>query len=325
MSGPLPPPAARPNGPHERDLVSWCEEWVRSPALQRLFEAFGFVDPGQASLKELCVFAGKTWDFRRRADGGSIERNRVRNQIEPDLEAVVETAARELGLIDATSPVVGTYDHVLILGGLIRASLVRPRLAASLIEAGLEARTVAGIGGYRHLNGDELALRDLAGIPEVTNEIEAMDCGLRSAFELKTNEVVDEGHFDPKDLNRSWLLRRYLRRLPPEVILVAAPSTEPENRRANTADTYKFWAENVVGLRSSDRVLIVTNAIYVPFQGVDALRMLALSYGCGIDVIGVKPEQSAPGVPAQTFSSSHYLQEINSTLRSIRFALEELA
>ena len=107
-------------------------------------------------------------------------------------------------------------------------------------------------------------------------------------------------------------------------MLVAAPSSDPSNRRANTPDTYKYWAESLVDLQPSDRVLLVTSAIYAPFQGLDGIRMLSLPYRCGVEVVGTMPGATVLGVPAQEFGAAHYLQEMNSTLRSIRTVLDEI-
>jgi hypothetical protein len=100
----------------------------------------------------------------------------------------------------------------------------------------------------------------------------------------------------------------------PEIHVLAAPSSEPGKRRA---DTYEYWGEQV-RLRSSDRVLVVTSPIYVPFQHCDAIRMIGLRHGCGIDTIGFDPESvTVPLAPGAT-GPDRYLQEIRSGILSMK-------
>ncbi|MCI4061548.1 hypothetical protein MRQ36_02750 [Micromonospora sp. R77] len=68
----------------------------------------------------------------------------------------------------------------------------------------------------------------------------------------------------------------------------------------------------------------MTAPIYVPFQHCDALRTLAVPYGCGIDTVGVDPASAAPaGIPEPTLTPGRYLQEIRSAIRAMR-ALHDL-
>ena len=52
--------------------------------------------------------------------------------------------------------------------------------------------------------------------------------------------------------------------------------------------------QEVAHLQPGQRLLIVTTAIYVPFQHANALRMFSLPYGALIDTVGVEPGE-APG------------------------------
>jgi hypothetical protein len=101
------------------------------------------------------------------------------------------------------------------------------------------------------------------------------------------------------------------------VRVVAAPSSEPGVRRANTPDTYAWYATELAQIRPGQRLLVVTTEIYVPFQHADALRMLALPHGVQVDVVGVNPGKAHPEL-RQTFEPHNYLQEIRSTIRALR-------
>ena len=94
---------------------------------------------------------------------------------------------------------------------------------------------------------------------------------------------MDAGH-----PHHSWSSRTYRPAGLPPVRVLAAPSSEPHRRRAHTADTQRFWAGHV-RLAPDDAVLLVTAPIYVPFQHCDALRTLAVPYGCGSRRSGSTP------------------------------------
>lgn len=317
----LGPPRTEPGGNHEDSIERWCREWVRSPELIKLLELFGFSGASSADIEALGAFASQAWDFRRQSDGASVERNELEAGFDERTESAVLEAADILGLRQATYPTWDSYDHVLVLGGLIRACVTRPQFAAQMLDRGIQTRTVAGIGGFRPLKGDELDIGHRANLHGVMDETTAMDYGLRLAFGV--DSIADQqGFYDPLSTERSWLVRRYVTDPGLDLMLVAAPSTEPDDRRANTADSYKFWAESVARLSPGDRVLLVTSAIYVPFQGLDAVRMLSLPYRCGIDVVGAPLDLTWDDVPRQEFRAVHFLQELNSAIRSIHAALQ---
>ncbi|MDP9795163.1 hypothetical protein J2S43_003675 [Catenuloplanes nepalensis] len=103
----------------------------------------------------------------------------------------------------------------------------------------------------------------------------------------------------------------------PAVHVLAAPSSEPEKRRARTPDTYEFWARRF-GARPGDRILVVTSPIYVPFQHCDAIRMLGLPHGCAIDTVGFDPAHAVPPQPETATAPDRYLQETRSAILSMQ-------
>jgi hypothetical protein len=105
--------------------------------------------------------------------------------------------------------------------------------------------------------------------------------------------------------------------------VVAAPSSEPEKRRADTPDSYDFFAKHVATLQGGERLLMVTTPIYVPAQHAAAVRMLALPYGVEVDTVG-NEAGVIPGAPAQQFTATKYLLEVRSTVHSLRKLHAEL-
>ncbi len=295
-------------------LVPAIDGWARSVALGELVREFGDEVPTGEDLVGLLNWLEEfsaRWDYR-----AGKERNLVTApQFEPATEKVVLAGAASLGLIRGGADPAGEYDHVLILGGLARACLARPLHAAKLIGDGaIQAASVTALGGYRELKGDELGLVDSITGEDVADEFDAMDAGVRLAFGLgapsaergEQSEVVGEG----------WRVREYIAEGDVPVQVVAAPSSEPGKRRANTPDTIEWFAAELARLQPRQRVLAITSDIYVPYQHADALRMMALPHEVEVDTAGIQPGDLDPRL-SQVFRPHAYLQEVRSTILAL--------
>jgi hypothetical protein len=329
---PLVPAGAR------AEIAAGIQQWVDSSALRAVVREFGAEVPAGSlaiQLEWLDEFSAMHWDFR-----AGKERNlAAAPQMKPETERVAVAAAESLGLIGSEEPerrsasaedrarsehvlFVGEcedepvrYEHVLILGGLVRACLARPLHAAKLLREGaIEAGSVTALGGFREIAGDEIGLVEKVTGEEVDDEFHAMDAGVRNAFGL--TEAASERGEDSEVLGASWRVREYAAGNLP-VRVVAAPSMAPRERRANTPDTYAWFATELAELTPGERVLVVTTEIYVPYQHADAIRMLALPYGVVVDTVGVMPGNAHPDL-RQTFGADKYLQELRSTIRAYR-------
>ena len=310
----VPLPSSEPN--FRRDTIAAeMHGWISSEPMRALVAAFGGELPS-AGVDDLLAwldgFSDEHWDFRKH---GKVERDQVRApSFAPATVELIAAAATALRLVDAEAPPRPAYDHLLVLGGLGRACLQRTEYAARLVRAGAVAvPEVAALGSFRPLTEAETALAALAG---GRYEVDAMDAGIRIGFGFG-EPVLREAS------EGSWEVLTYRAAGCPEVHVLAAPSSQPESRRANTPDTYEFWARRI-SLRATDRILIVTSPIYVPFQHCDAVRMLALRYRCGIDTIGFDPDHATvPPAPGAT-NPDRYLQEIRSAICSMRALLRAL-
>ncbi len=290
------------------------ERWARSPDLAAIVAEFGGDLPKEeelpALLDRLAQFS-TCWDYR-----GGKERNLVDSpDFGPARRRLVLDAAHALGLSGRTRLRHRRFDHLLVLGGLARACLARPLFAARLLSDGdAQADAVSALGGYRELKGDEIELvRSILGDTPL-NEFDVMDDGVRHAFGL--GEPTDERGEESEIVGASWRVREYAAREGLCVRVVAAPSREP-GRRANTADTYVWFASEVAHLERGQRLLLVTSDIYVPYQHADALRMLALPYGVEVETAGMRPGEVDSRL-AQEFLPHNYLQEIRSTILALR-------
>ena len=317
--------ASTPSLPsHPADAGPAIDAWARSPAIAELVAAFApeARPPFDADLAELLDWLEQLsarWDLRE-----GRERNLVDDQqTDEPVGRMIQAAAHGLGLVGTLPPPARRYDHVLILGGLIRACFARPRHAAALLrERGVEAGAVTALGGYRELRGDELELAARFGMPDLADEFDAMHAGVRAAFEL--GEPIAERGERSDVLGASWRVVEYETVEDVALHVVAAPSSDPGERRANTADTYAWWAAELARLRRGQRILIVTTDIYVPYQHADALRMLGLRYDVEVDAVGIRPGDVDPRLQ-QEFLPHNYLQEIRSTIRAYRMLHETAA
>lgn len=277
------------------EIRGQIRRWAGSEAMRALVGAYGGRLP-DASVGDLLAwldaFSDRHWDFRRH---GRVERDEVRPpDFEPETAELIVAAATALRLVEAAAPPWPEYDHIIIPGGLGRSCLQRTEYAAGLIRSGaVRAGEVTALGSSRPLGEAE---RELPGLSTAVHEVDAMEAGVRAAFRGRETEQVH---------------------------VLAAPSSDPGKRRANTADTYEYWA-GLVHLGASDRVLVVTSPIYVPFQHCDAIRILGLRHGCGIDTIGFDRRSVTVPIPPGATGPDRYLQEIRSGIRSMRWLHGEL-
>jgi len=300
---------ARPDSGRRTNLREQIAEWIAAPEFRALARAFGATPPktdAKSLLAWYDTFSAEHWDFRRGRERNQADEPTLnRSQLETTM-----TAAEATGMVDSQPPSRGEYDYCLILGGLIRACLTRPRFAAQLATQQVALRKIVALGGFRPLRGDELEFADRLQV-QATNEFEAMDAGLRRAFGVLDEPSVESG--DDSQGNWDWRVHAYLR---PHCEVIAAPSSEPDARRANSSDTFAWWAAREGDVNGA-RILLVTNPIYVPYQGAAATQMLALRHGAQVETIGISAEAADLGVDTQSFQPFHYLQEIRSAVRGM--------
>ncbi|WBB50153.1 hypothetical protein O3597_06735 [Verrucosispora sp. WMMA2044] len=299
-------------------LIEAIDGWTGAAALRTLVSTFGGAMPkGKLGdrLDWLDSFS-RVWDSR---DGGERHESR---QIDYDrsIRDLVDRAAMSLGLRGRHRPRHIHYRHVLVAGGGVRTCVARSAFAVTLITGGLEADQVAGLGSLRPVTDQERGHARSLGLPCIEIEFDGMDAGLRRALRLD-RPVVDD--LVPGAGSGGWRKRTYQTgcRL---VHVLAAPSSEPAIRRANTADTLRFWAEQVGRPGPEDQVLLVTTDLHVPFQHCDAVRTLSLRYGCGVDTVGLEPQALADPQLRHAYPTSAVLQELRSAVRSMRALYEAL-
>ncbi len=148
--------------------------------------------------------------------------------------------------------------------------------------------------------------------------MDAIEASLKRAFKITGDPLVDEGGDPRRDPGRAWKVATYTDGPAITVRAVAAPSSQPGRRRADTVDTCRFWADRVADLTPGDSVLVVTSAPYTAFQHCDAITHMGLPYGCIVDTVGVDPATLPEPHFRKRHTASGYLQEVRSAIRSMR-------
>jgi hypothetical protein len=312
---PVPLPSLAPGELTAARLEPVLRDWVSSAPMRALAEAAGWAWPSCADTGELIrQLAGLSadWDFRGR--GGGVERNFIDSQgaLEGEREIpedLVVSAASALGLVNATPIPPERFTSLVVLSGLARACVNRTTHASALLRGGVQAASVAVLGGHRELSAEETVLAKEQGFGELFDEAQVVLAATRQAFSLggePESEVSGPRRNDWDDeLRTASAWYRW-----PAVEVLIVPSGQPD-RRVNTEDQLRYWAaENGIG--HDDRVLLLTTQIYVPFQQLVALRVLGIERGCAVYYCGVDAKSSF--LPGLSFSGRSYLQEIRSAL-----------
>jgi len=110
---------------------------------------------------------------------------------------------------------------------------------------------------------------------------------------------------------------------PVELDLVAAPTYRDGAQRANTRDAFEFWAQRMRG-PGMDSALVITNPIYVPYQGVVAMENLGYHHDMTVETVGADDAASELGDETQQFTVQQYLQEMQSTISAMVEAREAI-
>lgn len=250
--------------------------------------------------------AVQIWDFR----GGS-ERWNIKTD-DPRIEnnkVLIERASRDLGLMDTTETVIDDPDFILPLGGARMTNYETPLKARSLIETlDLRGVTAAGLSTERPAAERDKPYYEQYAFAEAT-EFEAMCCGMKKVFDLTDgytgSRVSDE---NPYLCSEKRLFDKKFRG--GMIAALSAPSSEPEKRRANTIDTFRYFLE-VFDVREGSEIILTTNCVYVPFQMMKLMKV-ALEKNIRIDCVGVKAKECIP-----SGKHARYLQEIKAAIDAI--------
>lgn len=310
---------------NERDLIVYIEQCINAPELEKLVQQFHGRIPVFNNFRDrvnwLADFSS-VWDFRARQKKGqdvSAKENArwlIQNDsLSTEQEETALALAQRWGMIEHTSPCKKKYDAILILGGARMSCLYRTRYAKQLVQKqGVKTAQIAALTGMRPIADSERTATDTYA-PDASTEYDLMKAAVIQSFRL-SGDWKKRGEASERP-NSSWVLETYEKAS--VISVLAAPSSRPEERRANTADTLLFWSQLSESQGCKD-ILMVTSQIYVPYQHLEAVRTLGLPCGFAIETVGFPREWSSSMQGLQT--AANYLQEIRSTILSANKIIE---
>jgi hypothetical protein len=262
-----------------------AEAWLARPALADVLQAAGGPRPcGLAGIAPLEAWTATHFDRRR----GKERHEAVAEPLGDLVERALLDAAGPLGLLGTAGPRHGRYDLVIVLGGTVTGNRLRVAHTAALSHT-VRLGRVVGVSGARALTPNEL--RDepaaAADLDEATH--------LRRVF----GEAATAVAASPATA----------RTLAEAAVLTAPPALD--GGRAGTAEGIRQLT-GAVPAAARRRVLVVTSAIYVPYQFFVAAPILIAAGTGDVELVGTPTVVDDARTAARRFA-----QELHSAVRAL--------
>jgi hypothetical protein len=296
------------------------------------------LSPGQVDILRRALglerIAAENFNFRAR--NGQRYRERVQ-AVSADFTAEfrerIHGLADELGLVTPQYPQLGrVYDTTLILGGGHLFPLLRARYAAQLQASGIDLGELYFLGSPRFLIEEPPERSETETYaPGATDEFDLMVGAAHAEFGLTSAGTTFLcGCSSAREQCPKWSFRGAEgAELPPPAYtherrgdladstghtaaLVLSASTSRPPERPDTSDTLSLWARYAKP-SSGQRVLVITNQAFVPFQTFDALRWFYLPHAVDVAVTGFGVDETH-----RMRTAEYLLQETLSGIRSGR-------
>lgn len=300
------------------------QKWINSKELKMIVRAFGGKFPSGDNVEELAEWLLKfsdNWDYRKKqmaakdSRTGETARWMVSSEcITQEQEKIVFENVNKLGLKGISDPLLEYYDYVIALGGARMSCLFRPRFVKEILEKKKFApHAIVMLSGIRPVMESEREATDTYA-PKAETEYDLINAGAEMVFDLQP-EYTEE-RYCSMNPNGSWAIREYLdSKYNFPILSVAGPSSEPDKRRANSADTFCFFAEKQQ-IPPESKILLVTSQIYVPYQQMEAIRTWAIPNNVYVETVGF-PIEWNENKQQGMMEAANYLQEIRSTIQAV--------
>lgn len=279
----------------EQHLKEQMDEFQRSDALAEIFDL----------LKTDRTRIGKDYNGRAGGNGRVLETQMLEpaEELEPFREQLYPLFDR-LGLLRINKPLSEKHSRILVLGGAFDACFTRTYAAAQLRDSA--TRSIDGLSCYRPINPKERA--SSASASSCDTEFGVMSDAFAKVFDLAESDLEDTFIGD-RNLNRVSCVREFSAQ-PGNCRhrVYAAPSSQPELRRADTEDTLKFYLETA-GVAPGESVLAVTSNRYCNRQFLQ-LAHYVIEHGLAVDldVVGCIPDEQI--VTIEDHDPFQYLQDL---------------
>ena len=292
-------------------LSSQIHEFLESDVLSEALSVMG--------VDRTTVF--DKFNNRSGLDGKVIESQYLEKvKIRPETSQRMYFLFRELGFIDINKPVIHHPSRIVILGASYRATWDRTCAAARWKDE--HTKSVDGLGCYRPISPIE---RSAVKEPYSSAETEfgVLSDAILSCFQLDGSEVIDDFHGD-RNLNRIHCVRAIDNRESEcKYRVFSAPSTEPDVRRADTADTIQYYLDRT---EPDDSMLFITNNRYCNRQFLQIVyEMLRRNQLFPMDIIGCFDDENLVSEDDNRYDVMQYMLDIVAMLDWSKRVLDLLA
>ena len=281
-------------GVHER-----AANWLGSPGLAELIRKFGGppITRDRNSLLELRAWSARNFDTRN----GAERRDAPRSALTELQQQNLISAAGPLGLLRTPEPSVTAHDAVIVLAGATTGNRLRTALANEVLRSA-PTTLLIGAASRRVLTEHEHGTDpdSWSDGTEWQNLRRMFDEGVQGIFADEWHEIrSDQG----ADLLRTTTSTGTV------VELLIAP--DRHGRRATTSEQLEVLAKlGAPEMRGS--VLLVTSAIYVPYQFFAAAGALLKCATQRVEFIGTRT--STNGEPA--LLAQRVMQEVHAAIEA---------
>ena len=316
--------------------IRQIDSWTAHPALVELVALFGGVFAPHPDLDARLAFLEEfsaVWDYRSRArragpvscqDGSGA----ARWEISPLRLPVAQlnricALVRKLGLLTGYGPTGRGFDYLLLVGGGRYANVLRAQFARELVAEYGIGHVVMAAASRRLLPSESDAVAACA--PHARTEFELVAAAAADAFGIDARDALEHGRLradNPQRDEAAWHYTAAQTSAGVPVTLLEAPSPDPANRRATSADTFTHSARAMA--MQGATCLMATGQPYAAFQHFDALRTLSLPFGISVQTTGFGIERYESLGESDRQHPARLLQEVRSTIRAARSLLGEL-
>jgi hypothetical protein len=254
-----------------KDVPRRAARWLAEPALGQVVRAFGFgesLDPEQLAAWSAAVLDTRQGHERREAPPVDWDTTRVK--------AVVE-AAGQLGLMVTDWPALSAYTTTVILGGAATGNRLRTQLVRDLQARGVDVGTVVLLASNRPISPSEHAT-DPESADDTSEWMHLLRCV--DDFFGPLEPTVEASKREASDI---WRDDTFTGAAGTAVRLVVAE--DRVTRRPTTLAAVRFLM-NRSDAAALSPVLVVTSAIYVPYQFFAAVPAFLSGGVRPVEVIG---------------------------------------
>lgn len=284
--------------PLEKQILFFKEQFERFLSSKVLADVLKILGTDLKSLKPM-------YDGRHHKDGKIVETQLLENRddLEPFREKLYPLLD-ELGFFRINKPLHAENSRILILGGSLNTCFVRSRHAKTIINS--STRSVDGLACYRPVNPVERKMSKYNSFADT--EFGVLSDALAQVFG-RSGQVYEDDFQTNRNINSISCIRTYPRSGDECGLHVfAAPSSEPHIRRADTADTIRFYLEHAE-LQPPESLLFITSNRHCNRQFLQILNaMLASRAVIPFDIIGCTPDHLI--VKKETYIIFQFIQDL---------------